>query len=995
LLARAAEPIRPATDAPKPLTPEQSRERFRVPDGFRVELVASEPLIREPSGVCWDERGRLFVCELHGYNLEGHLDVRELNKTGVLDREVRRIPANKQAQAEALQDTYGTVKLLADSDGDGRMDTASVFADRLPPCYGLVPARGGVIVACAPDIVFLADRDGDGRAEVRETLFTGFKTGVLERGINAPQWGFDDWIYFGRGHGGGRITGPRLREPVQLGGTDFRIKADGSAIEPVTGATHTFGFAFTEEGDRFTITTSVPGIFVAPLPWRHLARNTDAAGPRLEQNAADYTRVFPIAPPHPWRVKRAEDPGFFKFYRDRYGASDSDAGGFFTSACSPLVYQDVALPAECRGQYFVCEPAQNLVHRAVIERDGPALRLRRAPGEEQREFLASSDPWFHPMNLAHGPEGALYIVDFYREIIEDYSAIPRYLQQQYGLVEGREHGRVWRLTHRSAPRAPAADMSRLGRSALVKEVASPHFWRRQTARRLLVERGEKSAVPALSRLARSAKESAGAVNALHTLDALGGLTAADAIVALQHPEVKMRRHALPLTERWINDDGRAGDRLRSLLLPLAREPAMQIPLALALGERRGTNAIGALADCARSFGDTRWAAHAILTGLHGRGGLMLGELLGPGRVPGRAEPLLEPLCQSIAARRDAAELAQALALVAGVENPGLRTNCLRGLQAGLKSARNLPLPTEGRQALDRLLADGNAAQRRLSENIAASFVEADAGRVKRLVEQIARDAADFKLPPQQRLDAVTRLAALDGVAAAEALLAAWNGNTPQVQAAIVEALFARRERLPSLLTGIEAKTFPANALTAVQRATLLESPEPAVRERAARLLNRPAGAGDEVFRKFAAALPGPRDAANGERVFREHCATCHRARGQGFAVGPDLDAEFQRAEEAILKDILAPGDALTAGYATCVIETTAGQTHSGILAGESATSLTLKLPAGAEVTVLRKDIARLTTLGASLMPEALRDNLTPRDAADVITWLRGAGVPAK
>ena len=157
-----------------------------------------------------------------------------------------------------------------------------MFATNLPPVYGLVPARGGVIVACAPDIVFLADRDGDGKAETREVLFTGFPTGELERGINAPQWGADGWIYFGRGWGGGKITGPHLREPVQLPGSDFRIRADGSAIEPVTGATHTFGFAMTESGDRFTVTTTVPGIFIAPLPWRYLARNPDAATPSLE-----------------------------------------------------------------------------------------------------------------------------------------------------------------------------------------------------------------------------------------------------------------------------------------------------------------------------------------------------------------------------------------------------------------------------------------------------------------------------------------------------------------------------------------------------------------------------------------------------------------------------------------------------------------------------------------------------------------------------------------
>jgi glucose/arabinose dehydrogenase len=144
-----------------------------------MELVASEPLIREPSGLCWDERGRLYVCELHGYNLEGQYDIDELNKTGQLDREVRRIQANPRAKEAALAETFGTIKLLTDTDGDGQMDRAVVFADHLPPCYGISPARGGLIVACAPDIIFLADRDGDGHAEVREKALHWFCDGSV------------------------------------------------------------------------------------------------------------------------------------------------------------------------------------------------------------------------------------------------------------------------------------------------------------------------------------------------------------------------------------------------------------------------------------------------------------------------------------------------------------------------------------------------------------------------------------------------------------------------------------------------------------------------------------------------------------------------------------------------------------------------------------------------------------------------------------------------
>ncbi len=1012
-VAGSAGEIRRAADAPQPLSPEESQRQFVVPPGFRIELVASEPLIREPTGVCWDEAGRLYVTELHGYNLEGHYDVEDLNKTGQLDREVRRIQASEEAKRKAAAGTYGTVKRLIDRDGDGRMDEVTVFADRLPPCYGATPARGGLIVVCAPDILYLADRDGDGQAEVRETLFTGFGVGALERGINAPQWGLDGWIYVGHGRGG-RITGPRLAQPVDLGGTDFRLRPDGTAIEPIAGTSHTFGHAMTAFGERFTINTSYPGLYVAPLPWRYLARNPDAAAPAMQEVASSEQRVFPVAAPHPWRVQRAEDPGFFKYYRDRYGAGDSDAGGWFTSACSPLVYQDVALPAACWGHYFVCEPAGHLVHRAVIEREGAGLRLRRAPGEESREFLASRDRWFHPMNLAHGPDGGIHITDFYREIIEDYSAVPRYLQQQYGLIEGIDHGRVWRLTHESAPRAPAPDMSRLDSAALAGEVASPHFWRRETARRLLVERGDRGVAPLLSGLARGGEappglgeggagadrreereRSAGlgavaVLNALYTLDGLGALSSDDVLAALGHPVYGVRQHGVRLAERWLDKDAEVFERVLGLVHD--PDPSVGVQLALSLGESRSPQALAALATLARLRGGWRYLPEAIVSSVHGRAVALLERLLEPREDWGQAARVLDPLLRSVAARRDPGALAATLRVLVQPSAAAARLVGLRALVAGLPKGGLPELSAEGQGALGGLLGDADPEVRRWAGQLAAVFQVADPAQVRALLAEAGRAAADFRLPVDQRMAAVGRLASLPGREAAEALLAAWPSNTPKVRDAILEAVFARRDRWLALVEALERETIPAAALTAFQRVTLLESDEPGLRERAARRLTRPAGAADETFARYAAALAGPRDSQRGEEVFRENCATCHPCRGLGFVVGPDLSAEFQRAEEAILRDILAPSETLTAGYATTVIETSAGDSVNGILASESATSLTLRLPAGAELVILRKDIARLATVAVSLMPENLVQNLEPQDIADVIAWLRqGSG----
>ena len=724
--ADAAEIPRP-TDAPPARSPADAAAAFQLPPGFRMEVVASEPLIASPTGVCWDERGRLFVSELHGYNLEGQLEIEELNKTGKLDTQVRRVEADEKFKRAAKAGTYGVVKLLRDSHGDGRLDEAVVWAADLPPAYGLVPARGGVIVACAPDIVYLADRNGDGRPAVREVLFTGFHTGELWRGINSPQWGADGWIYFGRGWGGATITGPRLARPVELPDSDFRIRPDGTAIEPVTGGTGTFGFALTAAGDRFTENTTVPAIYIAPLSWRYLARNPDAAVRGLEAPTGDH-RAYSLSKPHPWRQKRADDPEYFKYYNSRYGAAESEADGWFTAACGPLVYRDHVLPG-LHGQYFVCEPAGNLIHRSLITAEGAALTIHRAPGEERSEFAASRDAWSHPINLTHGPDGAIWIADYYREIIEDYSAIPRHLQQQYGVYHGHDRGRIYRLTHRDASAAPNADLHRLTGRALARECASPLLQRRQTAARLIVERADVGAEPGLRELlAERATEPEALITALWTLDQLGRLTPRDAQPFFRHPAAAVRIQALQIADHWLGEAA-GPEFLQAVLAAAAAEPdpRVRIQFALSLGESRDPRAFAQLARFAREHLGIRWMDAALLSSLGGRGGEMLAELV---RDPGGAATLLAPLAQTVAAGRNEAELARSLELVAPA-GPTIQMAVLRGLVNGRKNAVRQPLVQPGaRTALAALAASANADVRKtaraLTDTFSAGPVEGDA-----------------------------------------------------------------------------------------------------------------------------------------------------------------------------------------------------------------------------------------------------------------------------
>ena len=529
-------------------------------------------------------------------------------------------------------------------------------------------------------------------------------------------------------------------------------------------------------------------------------------------------------------------------------------------------------------------------------------------------------------------------------------------------------------------------MSRLGAGQLAAEVGSPRFWRRETARRLLVERQLKEAAPLLARLAREPAEPVAVLNALHTLDGLGGLGPGDVESALGHPDPGVRRQALRFAERWLDADPRMLDRVLALAADTA--PMVRLQLALSLGESGDARVLSSLVHLARSHGDDPWMVPAILTAVPGRGGALLTELLRSPAELGKAEGLLEPLCAAIANRRHGPELSQALVRVAALENRRLQANCLRGMRSSLRGPTTVELSASARASVKTLSLSPDAAVRSQALQLIAPLgIETPAERRARLA-QAAGEVGDVRLSVEARLAAVDQLAADDDPEGADTLLAALPSSTPQVRDAILGAILGRRDRLPALLDALEAKTVPASFLGAVQRATLLDAGEPEIRRRAAALLKSTSAVNDEVFAPYVQALQVRRDGARGQQVFREKCASCHQAHGLGHAVGPDLSAEFQRAEETIIRDVLAPSDTISPGYVTYTVATEAGQVFSGLLVAESPTSLTLRQAEGKEQVVLRKDVDEVRAMSVSMMPEDLPKTVAPRDLADLLAWLR-------
>ena len=1005
---------------PLPLSPSASVRQLRLPEGFRIELVASEPLVVEPSCVAFDERGRMFVSEIHGFNLEGEIDVAELNKSGTVDRSVRRIRWERvggRIAEQAKQGQFGTVKLLVDSDGDGRMDKAHVWADRLPPCYGMLPLRDGLLVVCAPDILFLADRDGDGRAEVRETLLTGFRREFIERGINNPRWGLDNWIYVGSGGDGGTVTGPNLKTPVKLGRTDFRIRPDGSAIEPVTGTVRTFGWGMNAMGDRFTTAGGTPVSANLPLPYRYLGRNPFVASPAVAYTASNYNRVFGISPPHPWRVVRGRDPNWVKFYGQR-----ETSGGYFTSGCGTEIYQGRLFPREMVGQLFCCEPSNNVIHRSVLTLDGSAYRARRAANESRSEFLASADPWFRPVNLRVGPDGAMYIVDMYREIVEDYSAIPRFLQQRYGLSGGRKLGRIWRLIPEKARLRPAIDWQGASNEVLLAALGDENAWRRFTAQRVLIGRGGRAAAGGLAEMVRQAPSAAGRLHALYTLDGLGALRPSEIAAALKDPDPGVRLHGLQLSERVLPDN--ADTVARVARLAASAEPRLRLQVVLTLGESKTTAADASLLELARRFGHEQWMSAAILSGSRDRAGGLLAGLLSGKTVGQGGRELVGPLAATLGGRRRVSEWAPVLEAVAP-HDVAVKTACLKGLASGLAgSAEKLEGVEPAWPALARLVADRSPSVRHLAIGLASRLGFGGRPAIRREMKRAIARAQDIRVAIPDRLSAVRLLAfasyeqtaatfrklldpgqpldlqltavasmnALTDRQAVRAMLAGWSRYTPRLRKDVLDAVMSREDRLPVLLDALEKKTVAVSEMNASRRERLMAARDSKVAKRARQLFaERPLEAELRArVARYQKALKGKRNLERGREVFARHCLACHRLKKEGHAVGPDLGGVIKKPDEAILLEFLNPSATIEPAYQSYTVVTNAGRIFTGTMAAESATSLTLRKEKGLTDTVLRKEIESVKASAVSMMPSNLYEKISPTEIADAIAYLRQA-----
>lgn len=967
------------------LSPEDSLKAIHLSDDFHAELFAAEPEVMSPVELVFDENGRAYVAEMMDYPADP--------------------PAGKPARSR--------IRLLEDTNGDGKIDRATVFADHVLAVSGIMPWKGGLIVTSAPDILYMKDTNGDGKADIRRVLYTGFPKSNHETRITNPRPGPDNWIYCSNTGNDGRITSPEHPEmkPVLIRGADFRFDPVSGKAEAASGAAQ-FGSTIDDFGERY-ISQNTTHIRHVVIPMKYLARAPLLEVRAVAQDICDHgrpsARMFPLTGPQQWRKERT------KMRQQRYNENKTgvteQAGGWFTAASGGTLYNGDAFPGEYAGSVFTGDVSGNLVHQDLIRPDGATFAAHRA--RENVEFLASTDVWFRPCNFANAPDGNLYITDIYRQVIETPESIPEEIRRKINFYNGDTLGRIYRILP-NHPRRRGNLKVRLGAASsaeLVKELANPNGWHRSTAQRLLLERQDRSAVPDLKHMAASGATPEARVHALWLLSSFGALDAAGAQAALKDSDWRIRKDALQMSERLL-----AGSKpLRDAVLAMAADPDSQVQFqaSLTLGGVKDPRALPALAELAHQHSADAWFRVAILSSAADSASQFYHMVLARGESWTDPELLVE-LSALIGARQNRTELAQWFQMLPKLSQPEKE---LGGLTRGLKlaNARNLQVPGAER-ALTRLLASSSEPVQKAAWETSRYFELAGLWR------RASQDAANASLPEARRIlairalrgghfesagpalekilishpspgveaAAVESLAAFGEPAAGRIILDHWRSYSPQARKHAIEALVSRKNSVPMLLKAVEDRQVEQAALDAGARAHLYEDPDPAISKKARSLLESSNSDRPQVVASYRDAVTLRGDVAHGKRLFEDHCARCHLPQKQGGRVGPDLSGINNKTKEELLTSILNPSYAIEPRFVNYVITTNDGRMYDGVIANETPGSITLR--GGSEdgdQTVLRKNVAEIRASSVSLMPEGLEKDLKKKDIADIIAYLRG------
>ncbi len=964
-----------ASELPRiaPTEPNQAVANFVVEPGFQVELAAAEPLVAAPVAMEFDENGRLFVAEMCGYSEDGDKNL-------------------------------GVIRLLEDADQDGRFEKSTIYAEGLSWPTAITCYDGGVFVGAAPDIFYLKDTDGDNKADVRRVVFTGMGRSNVQGLMNSFRWGLDNRIHVAVSSSGAELKAGSdpTGKPLVLHGRDFAFNPRTLAFQPTSGGGQ-HGMSFNRWGIKFASSNSdhIQQIFIED---RYLASNRFARIPAVRKSiAADgpAADVYRISPVEPWRIVRTRlrvkniTPGIIE--------GGGRAAGYFTSATGVTIYTGDAWPKEFLGNAFIGDVGSNLVHRKQLDPEGVAYVARRAtPG---REFIASKDIWFRPVQFSNGPDGNLYIIDMYLEVIEHPLSLPPTIKKHLDLTSGRDRGRIYRVVSSNASTRKTALPVKLAEAStaqLVELLDHANGWHRRTASRLLYQHQDNRAVPLLESLSRSATHPEGRIHSLYALAGMDALHEEEVVARFADPHPRVREHAIRLAEGILDASHPAWEKL--LGLADDPDPRARYQLAWTLGTFDNPDRLRAFGNLARRDADDPYICAAIYSSLGQDSENVFHDLSidRAFRNSASGQQFLNELARQMGARGSEHELAAVANDLTslGSDQPPLVARLIESLMLGAGPRASavreqLAKATNGQteQILASLLqsakeiaingADSDAARSQATESLTLCSFED--------VESILAELLEPQQPRSVQLAALSTLSKFSTEGVADLILDAWIGLSPSVRREASATLISRIMWTKSLVDAIEEEQLQANDVDTATFERLTTHQNKDVRNRAKRLmLTRANKETKEVVEGYRNALDLLGSQDRGRDIFRKLCSICHQREGFGTRIGPDLETVITRGPEAMLISILDPSRDVIPQYLEYIIITASGRSVSGIITSDTAAGITLTRGEGKSETIDRDDIEYLQSTGMSLMPEGFEKEVDPQAMADLIAYLRSS-----
>lgn len=981
---RHSEPI---TKMQLPLSPEESQKHYVMPQGFELRLFSSEPKIGKPIAMTWDERGRLWLAETVDY------------------------PNEMQAPGQGRD----RIRICEDTDGDGVADKFTIFAEKLSIPTSILHAGGGLIVHQAPDTLLLKDTDGDDIADERQVLFTGWGTRDTHAGPSNLHYGFDNWIYGIVGYSG--FNGTVGGEKVAFQAGFYRFKPDGSKLEFLRSTNNnSWGVGMSEEGVLFGSTANGNPSEYMPIPnryyeavrgWSSTVLSGIAGSPKFETVTEKIRQV------------------------DHHGA--------FTAAAGHALYTARNYPQEYWNRTaFVTEPTGHLVATFQLEPQGAGYRSKIG-----WNLVASNDEWAAPIMAEVGPDGNVWVLDWYNYIVQ-HNPTPQGFQNGKGNayetdLRDKKHGRIYRLVYEQDLSAKTKVTTLKGATPqqLVAALKSDNlFWRKQ-AQRLLVERGKDDVVPLLLELLKdksvdAAGVNGGATHAIWTLAGLGALkdgksVAAQAVaLALAHPAAGVRRaaalalpcdshHAAEIAQLVNDSNGQV--RLAALLALAASDTAAKADMVAALADP--------------TVVQDRWLLDAA-TALAAKQDIVfllaLAQRGGEAKLLPEALPRVAVVAESFA-RRSPDELSGLLEALAASSSPHTDA-VIAGLLKGWPKSSPPKLDAKAEVALGSLftkLSPAGRAQlvsladrwktdslKKHSQEIAASFAKivADPQASDGVRASAASQLVDFQKSDLATVESLlAHLGPRTSPALTKGLLEAVgkseNGSagtqvvdrlgsiTPNVRPVAVRILLARSDWTRSLMDGIEAGKLPFSDLALDQRQALAAHPDKDISGRAKKLLASGGGLPNADRQKVLDSLmPLTRqtgDAVAGKLVFKNQCAKCHVHSGEGTKIGPELTGMAVHPKAELLTHIIDPSRSVEGNFRVYSVLTDDGRAFSGLLASESKTAIELFDAEGKRHQLLRENIEEIVASPKSLMPEGFEQQVKGNDLANLLEFLTQKG----